>query len=86
LRIRQRLFSGFDEQRLGALEKGLGALGPAAPFEIPVEWLHAMALDDAGIGKDARERFELRQARPEHLPGRGQHVLLQKHVGRNGRR
>ncbi len=74
--MRQGLFGGLDKQGLGALEKGLGSLWPAARFEIPVEWLHTMALDDAGIGEDARKRFELRQTRPEHVPRRGQHVFL----------
>ena len=47
-------FSGsIDKQRFGAFEKGLGTFRPAARFKIPVERLHAVTLDDAGIGKNA---------------------------------
>ena len=80
-RVRQRLFGGLDKQRFGALEKGLGAFRPAAPFEIPFERLYAMALDDAGIGKNARQRFELGQAGSEHVPCRGQNILLRNIFG-----
>ena len=53
VRARQCLLGGIDKQRFGAFEKGLGAFRPAARFKIPVERLHAVTLDDAGIGKNA---------------------------------
>ena len=53
VRARQRLPGSVDKQRLGAFEKGRGALRPAARFEIPLERLHAVTLDDTGIGKNA---------------------------------
>src|SRR6185437_8163834 len=55
LRASQRLFSRVDEQRLGAFEKGFGPLRPAAPLEIPFERFYPVALDDPGVGEDARQ-------------------------------
>jgi hypothetical protein len=72
---RQRLFGDVDEQRLGAFEKGCRALRPAARFEIPVERLYAVALDDAGVGKDAGEALEFGKAGPENIPCRGQDTM-----------
>ena len=74
IRTRQRLPGGIDEQRLGAFEKGLGPFRPAARCEIPVERLHAMALDDPGIGRKCLRAFRIGEAavrtrptlRPEH--------------------
>jgi hypothetical protein len=53
LRTRQRFLGDVDKQRLGALEEGLGAFRPAARFEIPLERLYAVALDDPGVRKNA---------------------------------
>jgi len=81
---RQRLLGGIDEQRLSTLQKGLGPFRPASRREIPVERLDAVAFDDAGIAEDAGEGFEFGKPRPEHFPRRGENILLQKHVGRDG--
>ena len=53
MRARQCLLGGIDKQRFGAFEKSRGALRPAARFKIPLERLHAVTFDDAGIGKNA---------------------------------
>ncbi len=83
VRVRQRLAGDIDEQRFRSLEKRLGALRPAARLEIPVERLHAVTLDDSGVGENAREPLVVRKAAAEYVPCRGQDVLLQESVGRN---
>jgi hypothetical protein len=72
-----------DEQRLGAFEKGFGAFRPASRFEIPIEWFHGMPLDNSSVRKNAGKPLEVRKARPERVPGCGQHILLQKYVWRD---
>jgi hypothetical protein len=42
-----------------------------------------VAFDDSGIGKNARKPFEFRKAGPEHIPCRGQDILLKKYVRRD---
>ena len=51
---RQRLLRDIDEQRLRALQECLGAIRPAAALKIPFHRLDAVAMANAGVGKQAR--------------------------------
>jgi hypothetical protein len=66
--IRQRFPGNLSIQRFGALQKSRGTLRPAAWFEIPFERLHAVTLDDSGVGENAGEPFEIRKAAAEDDP------------------
>ena len=67
-RLRQRLARDVQEELLGTLQKGLRPLRPAAPLQIPLHRLDAVTMADAGVGKQARKRFELRIALGHHGP------------------
>src|SRR5437016_11256663 len=48
------------EYGFGACQKGPCPFRPAALLEVPFHRLDAVAVADAGVGKQARKRFELR--------------------------
>ena len=59
----ERFAGGFDKQPARALEIGLGPLGPAQPFEIPLDRLNRVTLSDARTVEYARQPLELAVAR-----------------------
>ena len=75
----------IDEQRLGAFEKGLRALRPAALLEIPFDRLDAVAVADAGIGEQARKRFELADSARPAAVRRFEDLVLMKLMRREPR-
>ena len=80
---RESLARDVDEQGFRAFQKGLRPLGPAAPLEIPFDGLDPVAMADAGIGKQARKRLELRVTIGEQVVRSLEDLLLMELMRRN---
>ena len=74
--LRQRRLGGLHEQRRRTVEIGLGALGPSARLEVPLERAHAVPLQDADALEDAGEALELPEMGLKHLMHPPRHVRL----------
>jgi hypothetical protein len=59
VRARNRVTRRVDKQGFRAIEECVGAFRPTTRLEIPFDRLDAVAIPNAGIGKQARKRFKL---------------------------
>src|SRR4029079_6749298 len=72
-----------DKQRFRAFQESLCPLRPAAPLQIPFDGFDPIAMADAGIGKQARKRLELRIAISEKVVRLLKDLLLMELIWRN---
>ena len=80
---RDGLARDVDKQRFRAFQESLCPLRPAAPLEIPFDGFDPIAMADAGIGKQARKRLELRVAISEEVVRSLKDLLLMELIWRN---
>jgi len=76
----------FNEQSFRAVQERTRAFRPAARLEIPFDRLDAVAMADAGIGKQTRKGFELLVAMRQDAARSLQNLLLVELMWRYRRR
>ena len=75
---------GVDEQLRGAIEVGAVSLRPPKRLQVPFQWAHRVAADDARVLENPRQALEVLDAICEATMRRRSGVPLFDDVGRHG--
>ena len=84
--IPERARGGFAEEVGRSVDEGLGPFRPALIAAEPVIGTYRMALDDAGIGKDRHQPFEILVPAGEYAGCFGDHIFRAQLERRHFRR